>query len=81
MLVDVSSERSCQISAVGEDDISSLYQFTISSANTQPTDRGERTYLNFEIVAVRLPPLSMSKNMQSSASWCRMQIFAGAVLT
>lgn len=40
VLVDVSSERGCQISSMGEDDISSLYQFTISSANTQPTDRG-----------------------------------------
>lgn len=46
VLVDVTSERSCQISAMGEDDISSLYQFAISSANTQPTDRGECTYLH-----------------------------------
>lgn len=45
VLVDVSTERSCQMSAVCEDDISPLYQFTISSANTQPTDRGERAYL------------------------------------
>ena len=45
MLVDITSERGCQISAVGEDNISSLYQFTISSANTQPTDRGEHTFI------------------------------------
>lgn len=43
VLVDVTSERSCQISAMGEDELSSVYQFTISSANTQPTDRGEST--------------------------------------
>lgn len=42
VLVDVSSEGSGQNSAVGNDDVSSLYQFTISSANTQPADRGER---------------------------------------
>lgn len=45
VLVDVSSERCCHTSAVGEDDICSLYQFTISSANTQPADKGECTYL------------------------------------
>lgn len=45
VLVDVSSERCCQTAAVGEDNICSLYQFTISSANTQPADKGERTYL------------------------------------
>ncbi|XP_068615699.1 folliculin isoform X1 [Brachionichthys hirsutus] len=44
-LVDVSTEGSCQISPISENDISSLYQFTISSANTQPTDRGP-TLLN-----------------------------------
>lgn len=57
MLVDVSSERSCQISVMGEDDVSSLYQFTISSANTQPTDRGECTLLNLLIVSVGLLPV------------------------
>ena len=46
VLVDVTSEKSCQISAMGEDNISSLYQYTISSANTQPTDRGECTYFH-----------------------------------
>lgn len=46
VLVDVSTERNFQISAVGDDDICSLYQFTISSANAQPIDRGEHTYLN-----------------------------------
>ncbi len=46
LLVDVSSERSCQPSVMGEDDISSRYQFVISSANTQPTDRGEHTNPN-----------------------------------
>lgn len=47
MLVDVSSERS-QNSAVGDDDLSSFYQFTISSVNTQPTDRGESANLTSE---------------------------------
>uniref|UniRef100_A0A673ASF2 Folliculin n=1 Tax=Sphaeramia orbicularis TaxID=375764 RepID=A0A673ASF2_9TELE len=45
VLVDVSLDQTCHISAVGEDNVSSLYQFTISSANTQPTDRGP-TLLN-----------------------------------
>lgn len=48
VLVDVSSDRSCPVSTAGEDDISTLYQFTISSANTQPTDRGEHKYQSFK---------------------------------
>lgn len=44
VLVDVGMERRSQSSAVGEDVISPCYQFTISSANTQPTDRGEHIY-------------------------------------
>uniref|UniRef100_A0A8C4GFC8 Folliculin n=1 Tax=Dicentrarchus labrax TaxID=13489 RepID=A0A8C4GFC8_DICLA len=58
VLVDVSSERSCQISVLCEDDISSLYQFTISSANTQPTDRGP-TLLNKLEVALSNENLSV----------------------
>ncbi|XP_041797904.1 folliculin isoform X1 [Chelmon rostratus] len=57
VLVDVSSERSCQISAMC-DDIASLYQFTISSANTQPTDRGP-TLLNKLEVALSNENLSV----------------------
>uniref|UniRef100_A0A8C3AMM9 Folliculin n=1 Tax=Cyclopterus lumpus TaxID=8103 RepID=A0A8C3AMM9_CYCLU len=49
VLVDVSTERSCQMSAVGGEDISSLYQFTISSANTQPTDRGPALLNKLEV--------------------------------
>lgn len=45
VLVDVTSERGCHLSAVGEDGLSSVYQFAISSANTQPTDRGECKWL------------------------------------
>lgn len=41
MLVDLSSERANQNSTAGDDDIASSYQFAISSASTQPTDRGE----------------------------------------
>lgn len=48
VLVDVTSERSCHIPAVREDDISSLYQFTITSANTQPIDRGE--YISLDLI-------------------------------
>ncbi|XP_030250310.1 folliculin isoform X2 [Sparus aurata] len=58
VLVDVTSEKSCQISAMGEDDISSLYQYTISSANTQPTDRGP-TLLNKLEVALSNENLSV----------------------
>ncbi|XP_030606386.1 folliculin [Archocentrus centrarchus] len=58
MLVDVTSERSCHIPAVGEDDISSLYQFTISSANAQPIDRGP-TLLNKLEVALSNENLSV----------------------
>ncbi|XP_070691264.1 folliculin isoform X1 [Pempheris klunzingeri] len=58
VLVDVSLERGCQISAIGEDDISALYQFTISSANTQPTDRGP-TLLNKLEVALSNENLSV----------------------
>lgn len=39
MLIDLSSERA-------DDDIASSYQFTISSASTQPTDRGEYSDLS-----------------------------------
>lgn len=42
VLVDVvNAERGSLYPAVCDDDILSLYQFNISSANTQPTDRGE----------------------------------------
>lgn len=49
VLVDVTSERSCHIPAVREDDISSLYQFTITSANTQPIDRGPALLNKLEV--------------------------------
>lgn len=42
VLVDVLNvERGC-VNPVSDDDILSLYQFNISSANTQPTDKGKR---------------------------------------
>jgi len=42
VLVDVVNvERSC-VNPVSDDDIVSLYQFNISSANAQPTDKGKR---------------------------------------
>lgn len=41
MLVDLSSESTSPNSTAGNDDIASSYQFAISSASTQPTDRGE----------------------------------------
>lgn len=41
VLVDLSSLRTSQNSAAGDGDIASSYQFAISSASTQPTDRGE----------------------------------------
>lgn len=56
VLVDVSSERCCQTSAVSEDDICSLYQFTISSANTQPADKGECAYLILQCVPLGMLP-------------------------
>ncbi|KAK5922184.1 hypothetical protein CgunFtcFv8_019471 [Champsocephalus gunnari] len=58
VLVDVSIERNGRICAVGEYDISALYQFTISSANTQPTDRGP-TLLNKLEVALSNENLSV----------------------
>ncbi|KAG7237640.1 hypothetical protein INR49_032086, partial [Caranx melampygus] len=58
VLVDVSTERNFQISSVGDDDICSLYQFTISSANTQPIDRGP-TLLNKLEVALSNENLSV----------------------
>uniref|UniRef100_A0A674MZW5 Folliculin n=1 Tax=Takifugu rubripes TaxID=31033 RepID=A0A674MZW5_TAKRU len=58
VLVDVSSEASCQNSAVANDDVSTLHQFTISSANTQPADRGP-TLLNKLEVALSNENLSV----------------------
>ncbi|XP_037310207.2 folliculin isoform X1 [Pungitius pungitius] len=49
VLVDVSPDRSCPMSAVGEEDVSSIYQFAISSANTQPTDRGPALLNKLEV--------------------------------
>lgn len=43
VLVDVSLPTGCPTATIADHNISSLYQFTISSANTQPTDRGEHT--------------------------------------
>lgn len=57
VLVDVTSERNGQIT-LSEDDIGSFYQFTISSANTQPTDRGP-TLLNKLEVALSNENLSV----------------------
>uniref|UniRef100_A0A3B4ACL7 Folliculin n=1 Tax=Periophthalmus magnuspinnatus TaxID=409849 RepID=A0A3B4ACL7_9GOBI len=58
VLVDVSSDRNRQSSAVSEDSVSSWFQFNISSANTQPTDRGP-TLLNKLEVALSNENLSM----------------------
>ncbi|KAM8870517.1 folliculin isoform 2-T2 [Spinachia spinachia] len=49
VLVDVSADRRCPTSAVGEEDISLNYQFAISSANTQPTDRGPALLNKLEV--------------------------------
>ncbi|XP_061572963.1 folliculin [Cololabis saira] len=57
VLVDVTSDRGHQISALCED-VCTLYQFTISSANTQPTDRGP-TLLNKLEVALSNENLSV----------------------
>lgn len=57
VLVDVTL-KSCQGLAAGEDEICALYQFTISSANTQPTDRGP-TLLNKLEVALSNENLSV----------------------
>ncbi|XP_056142592.1 folliculin [Lampris incognitus] len=59
VLVDVVTPEKCsQYAAVGEDDISLFYQFAISSANTQPTDRGP-TLLNKLEVALSNENLSV----------------------
>ncbi|XP_016321921.1 folliculin-like isoform X2 [Sinocyclocheilus anshuiensis] len=58
MLVDVLNvERGC-VNPVSDDDILSLYQFNISSANTQPTDKGP-TLLNKIEVALSNENLSV----------------------
>ncbi|XP_016145232.1 folliculin-like isoform X2 [Sinocyclocheilus grahami] len=58
MLVDVHNvERGC-VNPVSDDDILSLYQFNISSANTQPTDKGP-TLLNKIEVALSNGNLSV----------------------
>uniref|UniRef100_A0A8C9SY77 Folliculin n=1 Tax=Scleropages formosus TaxID=113540 RepID=A0A8C9SY77_SCLFO len=59
VLVDVvNAERGSLYPAVCDDDILSLYQFNISSANTQPTDRGP-TLLNKIEVALSNENLSI----------------------
>lgn len=58
VLVDVTSDRNHQNSAINEDDVASLFQFSISSTNTQPTDRGP-TLLNKLEVALSNENLSM----------------------
>ncbi|KAL1259369.1 hypothetical protein QQF64_009946 [Cirrhinus molitorella] len=58
LLVDVLNvERGC-VNPVSDDDILSLYQFNISSANTQPTDKGP-TLLNKIEVALSNENLSV----------------------
>ncbi|KAM9806226.1 folliculin isoform X1 [Syngnathus acus] len=57
VLVDVISDTCCQ-SPLTEDNICSLYQFIMSSANTQPTDRGP-TLLNKLEVALSNENLSV----------------------
>ncbi|XP_061631306.1 folliculin isoform X1 [Phyllopteryx taeniolatus] len=57
VLVDVTSAPGCQ-SLSTEDNICSLYQFNMSSANTQPTDRGP-TLLNKLEVALSNENLSV----------------------
>lgn len=66
VLVDV-SEGSCQNSAVGNDDVSSLYQFTISSANTQPADRGETPRLYLSRRQISFTGLKGNKGIPASA--------------
>ncbi|XP_055359309.1 folliculin isoform X3 [Betta splendens] len=58
VLVDISPDKSCQSSVVSDEDICSLYQFSISSASTQPTDRGP-TLLNKLEVALSNENLSV----------------------
>lgn len=59
VLVDVlDAEKGSLYSAACEEDIASLYQFSISSANTQPTDRGP-TLLNKMEVALSNENLSV----------------------
>lgn len=58
VLVDVTSDRNRQNAAVNEDSVASWFQFSISSANTQPTDRGP-TLLNKLEVALSNENLSM----------------------
>lgn len=56
MLVDLSSERTAQNLAAGDDDFASSYQFAISTASTQPTDRGEWADANSEQITLRSFP-------------------------
>lgn len=66
VLVDLSSEESCQDSPVGSDDVSSRYQFTISSANAQPADRGEkRSHRDFVLFKSRLDFIYRIKREQN----------------
>lgn len=58
VLVDVSSDRNRLSSIVSEDNVASMFLFSISSANTQPTDRGP-TLLNKLEVALSNENLSM----------------------
>ncbi|XP_008320866.1 folliculin isoform X2 [Cynoglossus semilaevis] len=58
LLVDVSTEKNCHLLTCGEDDITSGHQFVISSASTQPTDRGP-TLLNKLEVALSNENLSV----------------------
>lgn len=58
VLVDVTSDRNRHNSVMCEDNIATYFQFSISSANTQPTDRGP-TLLNKLEVALSNENLSM----------------------
>ena len=69
MLVDVANtEKSCQYSAVSEDDIASMYQFINSSANVQPTDKG----MTFGTRTVNHSALESEREKTFGAWWkCR----------
>lgn len=79
MLVDLSSDRTSQNLAAGDDDMTSTYQFAISSASTQPTDRGECARLMSEQITAssfhsRISFSALKKNERSLASTEEMRL-------
>uniref|UniRef100_A0A8C5DE10 Folliculin n=1 Tax=Gouania willdenowi TaxID=441366 RepID=A0A8C5DE10_GOUWI len=49
VLVDVVRDRNCQLAAVGDESIGFVYHFNISSANSQPTDKGPNLLNKLEV--------------------------------